>query len=932
MEQTHICEIRDADHHFVIDPITRSVTNSDSKKTKLMQRDHNSECLSFEIPRIIEEHDMSECNVVRIHYINNGSEGLTKGLYEVDDLTKVDGEDKVIFSWTISEQATQYAGPLSFIIEFKCINDESIAIYRWWTDINNSIQISSGINNEEYIVEEYADVIEQWKTELFSELSLIKEQIDNKIWQSDITTAVDGIDTDGRNLLKDGKLDKTPCKWLRSSGLNVNCDNGYTILSSDETGSRVSYYQTESQNPRLANFEDAKTYTMSIDVMKLPEMDIPSNSSFEIHFGSTANRFKVAIPSDLPENTWTRLTATTSDDFVPSGSMTARICVGSGAGGFACKNAELEGWASSLEYVDDKITSLNATSHEHTNKNTLDALSCDMLDNPITDGDFNFGINTESWNRLTFQSDTVLMASDGAVVRNVEEKEIDGQKFFRVHLHKPGLGIGLEGGDTPSFFDIPVKAVEDKFDLGLNSGGLGLDLGLNSASDDEIPAVYTLPENAKEGDLCLYAKPNTFTLANSGKRIYFDWNEFSKPVSEENTTIFSASYYSEGDTYTALESNGERNPYECFIWFNKINEDGLTEILEVHFIDEVLDSDNSHYTICNALGEEIEATYFNGIDEIPLYFDLPDLLSAGGFDLNGNEYLFHTEYELMKYQGGEWSKVASSNGSADLSNYYTKNEIDSKGFITADDILNGGGSLEALSIFEKNLILSLLKNAVYTNDVSNVIKSLESIWSGGEGLVCSITNNLPNANTSNSATSIIVGASYSATLTADEGYIIDSVAVSMGGLDITSTAYKGNGKINIEVVSGDISITAVTTFVIDLTYEIGSISSTNGENTTATNRVRTASIPYTGGNINLPEYAIAIRSYNENKTFVEASNDTNAEGVTIGGWFFETMRPNTIYPYIRIIARKVSDADFGAGELDGVILTVGNTKYRLKGV
>ena len=166
MEQTHICEIRDADHHFVIDPITRSVTNSGSKKTKLMQRDHNSECFSFEIPQTIEEHNMSECNVVRIHYINNGSEGSTKGLYEVNDLTKVDGEDKVIFSWTISEQATQHAGPLSFIIEFKCINDEGIATYRWWTDINNSIQISSGINNDEYVIENYIDLLDKWKAEI----------------------------------------------------------------------------------------------------------------------------------------------------------------------------------------------------------------------------------------------------------------------------------------------------------------------------------------------------------------------------------------------------------------------------------------------------------------------------------------------------------------------------------------------------------------------------------------------------------------------------------------------------------------------------------------------------------------------------------------------------------------------------------------------
>lgn len=165
MLQEHTCKLRDSDHHFIIDPITRSVTNTGSKKTKLMQRDHNSECFSFEITKEVEGHDMSQCNVVRIHYINTDNEVSTKGLYEVDDLTLVD-DDKVIFSWTVSEQATQHAGPLSFIIEFKCVNDEGKTIYRWWSDSNTTIQIASGFYNDDYIIENYIDVLDKWKAEL----------------------------------------------------------------------------------------------------------------------------------------------------------------------------------------------------------------------------------------------------------------------------------------------------------------------------------------------------------------------------------------------------------------------------------------------------------------------------------------------------------------------------------------------------------------------------------------------------------------------------------------------------------------------------------------------------------------------------------------------------------------------------------------------
>lgn len=126
----------------------------------------------------------------------------------------------------------------------------------------------------------------------------------------------------------------------------------------------------------------------------------------------------------------------------------------------------------------------NPLSHTHENYNTLDCFSCNALDNPITEGDFNFGINTEDWNRLKFRGDTVLFNTDGAVVQKIEEKEIDGQKYLRVTLHKPGLNLGT-GGGLPSFFDIPVKSVEEKGDVSLNGAGLGLVLG-GGASYDRI--------------------------------------------------------------------------------------------------------------------------------------------------------------------------------------------------------------------------------------------------------------------------------------------------------------------------------------------------------------------------------------------------------------------------------------------------------------
>lgn len=69
----------------------------------------------------------------------------------------------------------------------------------------------------------------------------------------------------------------------------------------------------------------------------------------------------------------------------------------------------------------------------------------------------------------------------------------------------------------------------------------------------------------------------------------------------------------------------------------------------------------------------------------------------------------------------------------------------------------------------------------------------------------SITKNLTNCTISNSATSIVEGESYSATITANSGYELSTVTVTMGGNAVTVSG----GAISIASVTGNIVITAV---------------------------------------------------------------------------------------------------------------------------
>lgn len=71
----------------------------------------------------------------------------------------------------------------------------------------------------------------------------------------------------------------------------------------------------------------------------------------------------------------------------------------------------------------------------------------------------------------------------------------------------------------------------------------------------------------------------------------------------------------------------------------------------------------------------------------------------------------------------------------------------------------------------------------------------------------SITYNLTNVTSSNTAATVEDGQSYTTTLTIAEGYEFETVVVTMGEEDITSNVYS-SGTIEIETVTGNVVITA----------------------------------------------------------------------------------------------------------------------------
>ena len=162
MAHDHI--VSDSDNHFIIDPISRQISNN-SKKTILIKTDHNSEQFTFELPRYVEGHDMSLSNKVEVHFLNINSKTrqTNPGIYNVVDFD-VDAEDntKVLGTWLVSREATKYPGSLNFVIRFSCLADDNVEYYSWNTAIYTGITIADTIENTETIVEDYVDIFRQW--------------------------------------------------------------------------------------------------------------------------------------------------------------------------------------------------------------------------------------------------------------------------------------------------------------------------------------------------------------------------------------------------------------------------------------------------------------------------------------------------------------------------------------------------------------------------------------------------------------------------------------------------------------------------------------------------------------------------------------------------------------------------------------------------
>ena len=186
---SHEHNIIDTDAHFRIDPVTRAILNK-SDKTSVVQNDLDSERFTFQAPRYIEEHDMTLCDRVEVHFTNitRTKREQSSDVYIVKKEDITSDQDTIFFGWLVSRNATKLVGKLNFSVSFICTDDNGVVIYEWSTYTFESIQVLARLNNTETVVESYPDLYSQLKQDV---LDSIPESDGEVIDRETVTQIVD---------------------------------------------------------------------------------------------------------------------------------------------------------------------------------------------------------------------------------------------------------------------------------------------------------------------------------------------------------------------------------------------------------------------------------------------------------------------------------------------------------------------------------------------------------------------------------------------------------------------------------------------------------------------------------------------------------------------------------------------------------------------
>ena len=139
--------VKDTGAFFTITPETREVRVPQTHKIIGVVGDHLAEQLTFEIPRIIDGHDIAGCSRRYVEWENVDGEIGADQLVELTELPEGAQEGMLYFTWTIRDKLAAAKGVVQFSIHFEDVDENGVRLYHWGTTNCKNCEILDSINH-----------------------------------------------------------------------------------------------------------------------------------------------------------------------------------------------------------------------------------------------------------------------------------------------------------------------------------------------------------------------------------------------------------------------------------------------------------------------------------------------------------------------------------------------------------------------------------------------------------------------------------------------------------------------------------------------------------------------------------------------------------------------------------------------------------------
>ena len=161
--------VKDGGAYFRIDPNSRKVIIPHTQSSIGTVGDHCSEQITFECPQMIDGHDVSQCALRYVTWINVHNE------YGHDELqlaqVEQGAEGMIYLTWTIRNSLTVAKGVVQFSVHFEDKDSDGTTLYRWGTATCKDCDILDSVNA---VVGAYEAIYVAGEALVFSDYNLVE--------------------------------------------------------------------------------------------------------------------------------------------------------------------------------------------------------------------------------------------------------------------------------------------------------------------------------------------------------------------------------------------------------------------------------------------------------------------------------------------------------------------------------------------------------------------------------------------------------------------------------------------------------------------------------------------------------------------------------------------------------------------------------------